>query len=44
MKRTMMVGPKKFIGKKPNPQIHVHTNNKKTYNDFDTLSLVQASS
>ena len=43
-KRTMTVGPKKFVGKVPNAQIHIHTNTKKTHNDFDTLSLVHASS
>mmetsp|Transcript_18455 Transcript_18455/g.23001 ORF Transcript_18455/g.23001 Transcript_18455/m.23001 type:complete len:91 (-) Transcript_18455:126-398(-) len=44
MKRTMMVGPKKFVGKTNNPQIHVHSNNKKTFTDFDTFSLMQVSS
>ena len=44
MKRTMMVGPKKFIGKVPNPQIHQHTNKKQTYTDFDTFSLMKNSS
>lgn len=44
MKRTMMVGPKKFVGKATNPQIHMHSNTKKTYTDFDTFSLMQISS
>ena len=37
MKRTMALGPKKTVGKRPNPQIHVHTNKRVTYTDFDTF-------
>jgi len=40
----MNVGPKKFVGKKSNPQIHQHTNKKLQYTDFDTFSLIQRSS
>jgi len=43
MKKTMMVGPKKFVGKVPNPQIHQHSNIKKAHTDFDTFSLIQSS-
>lgn len=42
MKRTMNVGPKKFIGKIPNSQVHQHTNKKMHFTDFDTMSLVQS--
>jgi len=42
MKRTMMVGPKKFVGKKKNSQIHQHTNRKYNgHTEFDTYSLMQ---
>lgn len=41
MKRTMMVGPKKFVGNKKNSQIHQHTNKKYTsHTEFDTYSLM----
>ena len=33
----MILGPKKTVGKRPNPQIHVHTNKRVTYTDFDTF-------
>ena len=42
MKRTMNVGPKKFVGKKPNPQIHQHSNKRTNFTEFDTLSMVQS--
>ena len=42
MKRTIMVGPKKFVGKKLNSRVHQHTNKKLLVADFDTLSLVQS--
>lgn len=42
MKRTMNVGPKKFVGKTPNSQVHQHTNKKMNFTDFDTMSLVQS--
>lgn len=37
LKRTMAVGPKKFIGSKPNQQIHRHTNKGIVVTEFDTL-------
>ena len=37
LKRTMAVGPKKFIGSRPNQQIHRHTNKGIVYTEFDTL-------
>lgn len=40
MKRTMLVGPKKFVGSVENPQIHQYTSKKITFTEFDTLSLV----
>ena len=42
MKRTMLVGPKKFVGKVPNSQVHQHTNKKLNYTDFDTLSMINS--
>ena len=42
-KRTLMMGPKKFIGMKPNQQIHQHTSKKVQYTDFDTYSRVMSS-
>ena len=36
----MMVGPKKFVGKMKNSQIHQHTNKRVTHTDFDTFSLI----
>jgi len=44
MKKTMMIAPKKFVGKVPNSQVHHHSNAKKTYTDFDTFHLVCAQS
>ena len=44
MKRTMLVGPKKYCGKKPNPQIHQHVIKKLNGTDFDTYSLVHQAS
>ena len=38
-----MMGPKKFVGKKPNQQIHLHTSKKINYTDFDTFSRVMSS-
>ena len=40
MRRTMMVGPKKYMGKNANPQLHQHTNKKVCYADFDTFSMI----
>ena len=37
VKRTMALGPKKFVGYKPNQQIHQHTNTKLKFTDFDTI-------
>ena len=37
LKRTMAVGPKKFVGSKPNQQIHQYTNKKIAFTEFDTL-------
>ena len=39
----MMAGPKKFVGKVPNSQIHQHTNKKTIHTDFDTFSLMEKS-
>jgi hypothetical protein len=36
----MNVGPKKFVGKVPNPHVHQHTNKKMMVTDFDTMSMV----
>lgn len=40
-RRTMNLGPKKFVGTIRNMQMHQHTNKKTTFNEFDTLSLVK---
>jgi len=38
----MMVGPKKFVGKNSNSQVHQHTNKKTIITDFDTMSMLQS--
>ena len=43
LKRTIMMGPKKFIGKKPNQQIHQHTSKRAKFTDFDTYNKVMSS-
>lgn len=42
LKKTMMVGPKKFVGKNSNSQVHQHTNKKTIITDFDTMSMLQS--
>ena len=42
LKRTMAVGPKKFIGTQPNQQIHRHTNKGIAFTEFDTLARVNS--
>lgn len=44
LKRTMNMGPKKFVGKVPNCLVHQHTSKKIVSSDFDTFSRVQMSS
>lgn len=41
-KRTMNFGPKKFVGKVPNNQIHQYTGKKVSNIDFDTFSMLQS--
>ena len=41
MRRTMNIGPKKFVGSRENPQLHLHTNRKANFTDFDTFSMLK---